>query len=109
MLIDRNKADHSISVRVSLETLHKLEAKVADANDANPSRPHSVSECVRKAIEVAFAVWEKDPVRLWNYCQPFLTEEIERILASGYADKKSCALLERIADKLAKQSEPNFG
>jgi hypothetical protein len=120
MSIARNKADQTISVRVSLDLLHKIEAAVArvaaaraeskaSAHDQeyNEKYPATVSGLTRKALELFFEFFEDEREFVLKHAPHVVEDEVRAVLAHSVIDNKARNFLQQLADR--KGDEINFG
>jgi hypothetical protein len=112
--MQREKNDQTINVRISLTTLHRIEARVAKANQIRAedrargrrdSEPANNSEFVRKAIDRWLEYLDDPRGFVLDHGLEEIRTECETILARAVHDDKARDVLKR----LAKTAEPDFG
>jgi len=109
------RLDDALKNRVERRTASLNEKRVEWLTQRGPKMKRAVNEfarsqftmsdTIRRALIVGLDVLEGDEEAVADWVAPLIEERLKRILARGYSDKESAALLRRIADG----AEPDFG
>jgi hypothetical protein len=119
--------DRGISLRLDIETLHRVEQVAAKWNEtrlklkaegrnllpglpfegANVHTAFTVSDVIRKALNCGLRLWDNDEDFIRDWAWQFFESDLKLILAAGYHDPKAATLLRRIARESS--LDPDFG
>jgi hypothetical protein len=106
MAIDRNTLERTVSVRLPLDLLHRIESRLerslkakreAEDNFREWHGPKNISDAIRKLVATGLKVHERDSDFMEAALQEYLPDRLAAMLALGVQDKSAWKMLEQIA------------
>src|SRR5689334_14840041 len=108
MTIERDGLERTVSVRIPLDMLHRIEARLEKSAHARREAedkghewhgPKTVSEAVRKLVTVGLDVLDGDSDFVQDLLRNQLADRLTAMVALGIHDKSARDLLQKIAKR----------